>query len=70
MVTKMEGAGGGMEWEIGFSRCTLLSIEWINNKVLNHNRKEYKKECICMYNRITLLYSRNEHNFVNQLYFN
>ena len=23
-----------------------------------------------MYNRITLLYSRNDHNMVNQLYFN
>ena len=48
-------------------------MEWINNKVLlysienyiqypmiNHNGKEYlKKECIYMYNLITLLYSRN-----------
>ena len=46
--------GGGMEWEVGVSRWTLLYIEWINNKVLpysaenyiqypmiNHNAKEY-----------------------------
>ena len=50
---------GGMDWEFGISTCKLLYIEWINNKVLlystgnyiqypviNHNRKEYEKECI------------------------
>ena len=26
--------GGGTEWEMGVSRCQLLYIEWINNKVL------------------------------------
>ena len=55
---------GGLVWEAGVSRCKLLYIEWINNKVLlystenyiqypmiNHNGKEYlKKECIYMYN--------------------
>ena len=57
------GGGGGMDWEFGVSRCKLLHIEQINNKVLlcrignyiqypeiNHNEKEYKKECIYMYN--------------------
>ena len=52
-----------MEWESGISRCKLLYIEWINNKVLldstgnyiqypmiNHNGKEYEKECVYMYN--------------------
>ena len=47
-----------MEWEFGVSRCKLLYIGWINNKVLvystetciqypmiNHNGKEYKKKC-------------------------
>ena len=34
--------------------------------VINQNGKESEKECICMYNWITLLYSRNEH-MVNQL---
>ena len=55
------GYGGGMDWEFGVSRCKLLHIEWINNKVLlystgnyiqypgvNHNGKEYRKECICV----------------------
>ena len=55
-----KGGGGGMEWEVGVSRCKLLYIEWINNKVLlystenyiqypmiNHNGKEYLKiECV------------------------
>ena len=64
VVAKGEGFGGGMEWEVGASRCKLLYMEWINNKVLlcstenciqypmiNHNGKEYfKKECIYTYN--------------------
>ena len=53
------GGGGGMVWEFGISRCKLLYIGWINNKVLlystgnyiqypviNHNGKEYEKDCI------------------------
>ena len=71
VVAKGRGRGG-MNWEFGISRCKLLCIEWMNNKVLlyspgnyiqypmiNHNGTEYKKECICMYNWVTLLYSRN-----------
>ena len=56
MVAKGEGDGGGMEWEVEVSKCKLLHIGLINNKVLlystgnsshypeiNHNGKEYKK---------------------------
>ena len=64
VFAKGEGVGGGVEWEFGISRCKLLHIEWINNKVLlystenytqypmiNHNGTEHiKKECIYMYN--------------------
>ena len=52
-----------IDWEFGVSRCKLLYIGWINNKVLlystgnysqypviNHNGKEYKKEFMYMYN--------------------
>ena len=59
VVAKREGVGGGMEWEFGISRCKLLYIGWINNKVLlystgnyiqypvtNHNGKEYEKEYV------------------------
>ena len=38
--------------------------------MINHHGKEYDKECIYVSNWITLLDSRNEHNIVNQLYFN
>ena len=34
VVAKGQEVGGGMEWEVGISRCKLLYIEWINNKVL------------------------------------
>ena len=34
VVTKGEGDGGGMEWEVGISRCKLSCTGWINNKVL------------------------------------
>ena len=65
MVAKGEGVGGGMEWEVGVSKCKLLYREEINNKVLiystenyiqcfmiNHNGKEYFKNnvYICIYN--------------------
>ena len=55
-----------MEWEFGISRCKLLYIEWMDNKVLlystgnyvqylviNHSGKEYKKECVYIYVCIT-----------------
>ena len=62
MVVKGAGVREGMDWEFGISRDELLYIEWINNKVLlystgnciqypviNHNGKEYEKECIYIY---------------------
>ena len=52
----------GKDWEFGISRCKLLYIGWINSNVLlystenyiqypviNHNGKEYEKECVYMY---------------------
>ena len=30
-----------MEWEAGVSRCQLLYIEWINNKVLLYSTGNY-----------------------------
>ena len=57
MVAKGEGVRGGMDWEFGISRCKLVYIGWINDKVLlystgnyiqypviNHNGREYEKE--------------------------
>ena len=34
MVAKGEAGWGGMDWVFGTSRCKILYIEWINNKVL------------------------------------
>ena len=66
------GVEGRKDWEFGISRCKLLYIGWINKEalmystgnynqypVINHNGKEYGKVYICMYNGITLLYTRN-----------
>ena len=73
-----EGAGGGLEWKVGVSRCKQLFLEWINNKVyyiaqgtsINHNGKEYlKKESIYMYNSHVAVQQKLT-NTVNQLYFN
>ena len=63
MVARREGGGGGMDREFGVSGCKLLYIEWMDNKVLlystgnriqypviNHKGKEYKKECLYVYN--------------------
>ena len=54
-----QAAGRGMDWEFGIGRCKRLRFEWINHKVLmistgdyianpviNHNEKEYEKECM------------------------
>ena len=34
VVAKGEWEESGMDWEFGVSRCKLLHLEWINNKVL------------------------------------
>ena len=62
-VPRRRGGEGGIHWEFGVSRYKLLHIQWINNKVLlystvnyiqypgiNCNGKEYKKQCIYVYN--------------------
>lgn len=33
-VTAKGGGGGAKDWEFGISRCKLLYIEWIKNRVL------------------------------------
>ena len=61
VVSKGQGVGGGMHWEVGISRGKLLSTEWINKvllystenyiqyPMLNHNGKEYLKKNVDMY---------------------
>ena len=62
VVDKGKEGCRGEYWELGISRCKLLYIEWINNKVLlystlnciqctviKHNGKDYEKEYIYIY---------------------
>ena len=57
VIAKREGSGWVKDWEFGISRCQILYIGWINNKVLlystgnyiqypqiNQNGKEHEKE--------------------------
>ena len=78
------GWGGGKDRKFGISRCQLSCREWISSKVLlqstenyipypemNHNGKEYEKECISLLNHwLTLLHSKNWPDTVNQPYSN
>ena len=41
VVAKQEGGGGGMDKVFGVSRCQLLYLEWINNKVLLYSTGNY-----------------------------
>ena len=41
VVVKGERVGGWVKWEAGVSRCKLLYIEWINNKVLLYSTDNY-----------------------------
>ena len=36
-----EWGGGGRDWEFGVSRCKLVYIGWINNKVLLYSTGNY-----------------------------
>ena len=40
-VAKEERTGRGMNWEFGISRCKLIYIDWINNKVLLYSTGDY-----------------------------
>ena len=41
MIAYWEGVRGGMEWEAGCSRCKLLCIECVDNKVLLCSTENY-----------------------------
>ena len=76
------GGGSRMDWEFGVGRCKLLHLEWIGNGILLRCPGNYiqslvmdgtwwrimwEKACLCVCNWVTLLYSRNWQNIVNQL---
>ena len=83
MVTKGDSWSGGKDWGFGSGTCTLRYMEWLAYRNLYSTEnstqcsviicvgKESEREwCPYMYNWITLLYSRNDHSLVHQLYFN
>ena len=41
VVAKGEEDGRGKDWEFGISRCKLVYIGWINNKVLLYSTGNY-----------------------------
>ena len=76
------GRRSGMDWEFGVGKCKLLHLEWISNEVLlystgnyiqslgiEYDGRQYENMYIYIYDWVTMLYSRNRHNAVNQLYF-
>ena len=52
MVATGDGVGGKMEWEVevGVSRCKLLYMEWINNKVLLYSTGNYSQYPVINHN--------------------
>ena len=62
MIAKGRGRGERLYWESGISRCKLVYVDWIKNKILlysagyyiqypmtNYDGKEYGKELIYIY---------------------
>ena len=41
VFAKGEGGGGGIEWEVGVSKCQFLYVEWVKNKVLLYSTELY-----------------------------
>ena len=46
-----ERGGREKDWEFGISRCKLLYIAWINNKILLYSSGNYIQYLIINYNR-------------------
>ena len=43
VVAKVGGSGSGKDWEFGVSKCKLLHLEWVNNKVLLYSTGNYSQ---------------------------
>ena len=52
VVAKGETGGRGKNWEFGISRCKLLYIGWINNKVLLYSTGNLTQYSVITYMRI------------------
>ena len=51
------GGGEGMDCEFGISRCKLLHIEWINNKVLLYSTGNYIQYPVIKHNEKEYIYT-------------
>ena len=59
------GVQGGVEWEVGVSKCKLFCIEWINSKVVLYSTENYiqyprinhKGKNVCVYITDSLIIS-------------
>ena len=49
VIVKVEGGGRGKKWKFGISRCKLVYIEWINNKVLLYSTGKYIQYFVITY---------------------
>ena len=77
LVVAKVGVGWVIEWKVRVSRCKLLRIGWINNKILlysaenyiqypmiNHNGKEYEK----VYIYIKYIYMKSIYIYMKSIY--
>ena len=77
VAAKKERGEEGMDQEFGISWCKLSYREQTTLHSIPCVKSQWKRilkknVCVCIYikNWIILLYSRNQHNIVHQLYFN
>ena len=54
MVAKGEGVRGGMDWEVGVSRCMLLYTEWINKVLLYSTENYIQYSMICTMSSLSI----------------
>ena len=47
---------GGMDWKFGVSRCKILYIEWIKNKILLYNTENYNPYFVIMEKNMKIMY--------------
>ena len=59
VVVKWEGAAEGMDWKVAVSRCKLLYVEQVNNKVLLYSTENYIQYPMIHHN------GKNTKNYIN-----
>ena len=58
----------GTDWEFGISRCKLLYIEWINNKILLYNTENYIQNSVINLNGKEYIYVYNSYFNKNKFF--